>query len=81
MGSEFPSLKGRQLFRLLTAQLGYEVVRSGKGSGRQLRAPGRGDVTFHYHDSRSLAPQEVRRVLVLQVGLSREDALEVARRG
>lgn len=70
----FPSLKARALMRLLTRELGYEVVRQ-RGSHRTLRANGRPQILFAYHDGASLAPGIVADVLCKQVGLDTETAL------
>lgn len=76
----FPSLKARVMLRLLQAELGYSLVRR-SGSHRRLVAVGRPELTFAFHDRRSLTPVEVRDILVKQVGLSVDDALKVVRGG
>jgi predicted RNA binding protein YcfA (HicA-like mRNA interferase family) len=75
--TEFPSLKARRLLAILIANpLNYRVTRQ-TGSHRRLRAEGRPSLTWAYHDRRTLAPGEVRRVLVHHVGLAEEDALRL----
>jgi predicted RNA binding protein YcfA (HicA-like mRNA interferase family) len=64
------------MLRLLQAELGYSVVRQ-SGSHRRLVAEGRPELTFAFHDRRSLTPVEVRDILVKQVGLKLDDALKV----
>ncbi len=67
-------MKARQLERILCGSaLGYEVVRR-SGSHRTLRAPGRPDVTFSFHDHQTVGPAIVRKVLTKEVGLSDEEA-------
>lgn len=67
------------MLRLLKG-LGYEVVRQ-TGSHRRLKASGRPDLTFAFHDRDTLAPGVVRDILVKQAGLAQDEALEVVRRG
>jgi predicted RNA binding protein YcfA (HicA-like mRNA interferase family) len=71
----FPSLKGRQMLRIL-GSLGYEEVRC-RGSHRRLTADGRPPLTFAFHDGASLAPGVVRDILVKQAGLDFKEALRV----
>jgi len=80
VANPFPSLKARAMPRLLQAELGYAVVRQ-VSSHRRLVAEGRPELTFAFHDNRSLTPVEVRDILVKQVGLSVDDALKVVRGG
>jgi predicted RNA binding protein YcfA (HicA-like mRNA interferase family) len=68
------------MLTVLEVKLGYEVVRQ-SGSHRRLRAEGRPALTFAFHDRASLAPGVVRDILVKQVGLKVEQALEVVGRG
>jgi predicted RNA binding protein YcfA (HicA-like mRNA interferase family) len=75
--ADFPSLKARRLLGILTSNpLNYRVTRQ-VGSHRRLRADGRPPLTWAYHDRRTLAPGEVRRVLVHHVGLDEDDALRL----
>jgi predicted RNA binding protein YcfA (HicA-like mRNA interferase family) len=67
------------MLRLLS-RLGHEEERR-SGSHRRLVAAGRPDVTFAFHDRASLSPGVVRSILVRQVGLTVDEALEVVRRG
>jgi len=72
--TEFPSIKAKDLLRILERDpLHYRVVRR-NGSHRRLKAPGRPTITFAFHDRRSLAPGEVRAVLVKDVGLAEDEA-------
>jgi predicted RNA binding protein YcfA (HicA-like mRNA interferase family) len=72
--AEFPSLKATKLLRILQSDpLNYRITRQA-GSHRRLRAEGRPPLTWAFHDRRTLAPGEVRRVLVNQVGLAEDEA-------
>jgi predicted RNA binding protein YcfA (HicA-like mRNA interferase family) len=75
-------MKPRELLRVL-AHLGYveKTPRTG-GSHQTLVAPGRPTLTFAFHPSvSSIGPVMVRRILVQQVGLTQQEALEAIRRG
>ncbi len=75
--TQFPSLKARQLRRILEAEpLGYRVVRQA-GSHRTLRAPGRPSIIFAFHDRATIAPGHVRHILVRQLGLTQDEALRL----
>ena len=75
--ARFPSLKARQLFRVLTSKpLGYRVVRQ-SGSHRRLEAIGRPPITFSFHDRQTIRPATVKRILYDQVGLDEEEALRL----
>ncbi|THJ49410.1 type II toxin-antitoxin system HicA family toxin [Candidatus Frankia alpina] len=86
MTGEFPSLKARQLLRVL-GRLGYRVTRQDGSSHRWLVAPvargdGRPRLLIAFHDRTTVGPGLVRQILVRQilvkqVGLSVEEALEV----
>lgn len=70
----------RKFKRLLRRELGYreDPARAG-GSHVWLRADGRPDIRWAFHD-REMAPVEVRAVLTRQVGLTVDEAKEVFRR-
>lgn len=71
----FPSIKAKTLLKILEREpLNYRVVRQ-SGSHRRMKAPGRPTITFASHDGRTLAPGEVRAVLVKDVGLEEHEAL------
>ncbi len=73
--AEFPSTKAKDLLKVLEREpLNYRVVRQ-SGSHRRMKAPGRPTITFAFHAGRSLAPGEVRAVLVKDVGLAEAEAL------
>jgi len=75
----FPSMKARAMLRLLYS-CGYQAEHKG-GSHRRLTCDGRPTLVFAYHDKAEIAPGVVRSILIKQVGLSREEALKVIRRG
>jgi len=71
---DFPSMKARRLLAILMREpLNYRVVRQ-TGSHRTLHAPGRPPVTFGFHDSRTVRPSTVRKILCRQVGLEPDEA-------
>lgn len=74
---QFPSLKARQLLRVLEAEpLSYRVVRR-SGSHRRLQAPGRPPITFSFHDRQTIRPATVKKILCRQVGLDQDEALRL----
>lgn len=75
MPNPFPSLKARQMLRVLIG-LGYRPIAT-KGSHIKLGAEGRPQLTFAFHSGVSLAPGVVRDILVKQVGLDPDEALKV----
>jgi predicted RNA binding protein YcfA (HicA-like mRNA interferase family) len=64
------------LWVLLADPLNYEITRQ-SGSHRRLQVEGRPSLTWAFHDGRTLAPGEVRRVLVKHVGLAEDEALHL----
>jgi predicted RNA binding protein YcfA (HicA-like mRNA interferase family) len=73
--ARFPSLKAKELIRVLQAQpLSYRIVRQ-KGSHRKLEAPNRPTITFAFHDNQTIRPATVKDILCNQVGLAEQDAL------
>jgi predicted RNA binding protein YcfA (HicA-like mRNA interferase family) len=70
-------LKAKRLLRILTSDpLNYRVTRQ-SGSHRRLHADGHPALTWAFDDGRTLAPGEVRRVLVNHVGLAEDEALQL----
>lgn len=70
-------MKAKRLLWILTSQpLNYRVTRQ-SGSHRRLQAKGRPSLTWAFHDQRTLAQGEVRRVLVRHVGLAEDEALRL----
>jgi predicted RNA binding protein YcfA (HicA-like mRNA interferase family) len=73
--ARFPSLKAKQLLRVLQAEpLGYRIVRQ-KGSHRKLEAASRPTIVFAFHDGQTIRPATIRDILCNQVGLSEREAL------
>ncbi len=73
MGESFPSLRARDLERIIEAVCGAPVRQ--KGSHRQYRSPnGGGTFTFAFHGSDTVGPHLVRRILVRDVGLTKDEA-------
>ena len=78
MGNAWPSHKASYVLRLLQRQLGYvKVAGTQEGSHVWLEAPGRPRIRWAYHNKRSLAPRELKRLLVEDVKLSLDEAKEV----
>ena len=80
--SHFPSLKAGALLRILCREpLNYSVVsKRGKGSHRILKASGRQDIIFGFHDGTTIPPGIVRKILTINAGLSLEEALALVRK-
>lgn len=73
----FPSLKAKQLLKVLEAEpLGYRIVRQ-TDSHRTLEAPRRPKLVFAFHDKATIAPGLVRQILVRPVGLAEREALRL----
>jgi predicted RNA binding protein YcfA (HicA-like mRNA interferase family) len=74
MAGAFPSMKANDLLKVLTREpLNYAIVRQ-QVSHRRLKAQGRPTLTFAFHAKRTLAPGEVRDVLVKDAGLDVDEA-------
>jgi predicted RNA binding protein YcfA (HicA-like mRNA interferase family) len=72
-------MKVRAFLAVLAAEpLGYRIVRQ-TGSHRILEAPGRRRLVVAFH-GREVPSHLVRRILVVEAGLTVEEALEVIRR-
>ena len=73
----FPSMKAKQLLAVLVREpLGYRIARQ-KGSHRHLVAAGRPPILYAFHDGHSVPPGRVRKILVDQVGLEEQEALDL----
>jgi predicted RNA binding protein YcfA (HicA-like mRNA interferase family) len=71
---QYPSLKAKQLLRILTSEpLSYEIVRQ-KGSHRRLESPNYPPLTFSFHDRQTIPSGLVKRILTQQVGLAEDEA-------
>jgi predicted RNA binding protein YcfA (HicA-like mRNA interferase family) len=74
---KYPSMKGRELERLLTSSaLGYAIT-SQRGSHRKLQSPHHPSIVFSYHDGADVSPNAVKKILTQDVGLSEVEALRV----
>jgi predicted RNA binding protein YcfA (HicA-like mRNA interferase family) len=70
-------MKARALLAVLERQpLGYAVKRQ-RGSHRVLVAPGRPTIVYAFHDRQTIRPATVRKILVRQVGLEEQEALDL----
>jgi predicted RNA binding protein YcfA (HicA-like mRNA interferase family) len=76
---QFPSLKARQLRRVLErGPLLYTSAPSADGSHTKLvSGAGYPKLNWAFHDGQSLPPGMVRTILVKQVGLTAEEALRL----
>lgn len=73
----FPSVKAGELLKtLLRHPLNYQIHRQ-RGSHRTLRADGRGQILFSYHEGATVPPGAVRKILVQDAGLTEDEALEL----
>jgi predicted RNA binding protein YcfA (HicA-like mRNA interferase family) len=71
---DFPSLKAKQLLRILKRKpLDYEVVAQ-NGSHRKLESEGRPTINFAWHDRATVPPRAVKSLLVSKIGLTEEEA-------
>lgn len=75
MGVNYPSMKSSDLLHIL-AHLGYIEDRR-VGSRRRLKANGRPDLTFAFHDGQTVPPGLVRKILAKDVGLSEDEIREI----
>ena len=75
MGVNYPSMKSSDLLHIL-AHLGYIEDRR-VGSHRRLKANGRPDLTFAFHDGQTVPPGLVRKIVAKDVGLSEDEIREI----
>lgn len=72
--SDFPSLKGKKLIKILKRNpLNYEVTRQ-SGSHKTLESRNYPRLTFSFRDSQEISGGVVSDILIKQVGLSPEEA-------
>lgn len=82
MGADgFPAMKSSALKRLLKAKLGYREVPDSRRGGSHiwLDSDEYPRIRWAFH-GREVASIEVRKLLIEQVGLTREQALEVVKK-
>lgn len=75
-------MRGRELLRLVKRKpLSYKVVAESRKSGgghRKLESPnGYPPLMFSFHDNADIKPRVVRKVLVNDIGLTEEEALNL----
>lgn len=77
----FPAIRAPELKRLLMKRLGYREVPDSRrgGSHSWLHSDQYQRIRWAFHPSREVSSIEVRRLLMVQIGLSKKDALEVLR--
>lgn len=74
MNVRYPSLKAKQLMRILKRKpLSYRID-STNGSHRHLKSPDYPDLDFCWHDKDTIPSGLVRRVLTKRIGLTDEEA-------
>jgi len=77
MGDPFPSLRGRQMRKILTRLCGKPLP---GGKHPRFRSPKTGQLfSYGYHDQREIRPGMVQRILVSDVGLSVDEARKETR--
>jgi predicted RNA binding protein YcfA (HicA-like mRNA interferase family) len=75
--SNFPTMKARDLLRILQRKpLSCSIMRT-KGSHRTLRTPTGRIFLYAHHDAKELSGHQVRKVLIDNLGLNETEALEV----
>ncbi|MBI3430175.1 MAG: type II toxin-antitoxin system HicA family toxin [Actinobacteria bacterium] len=75
--SNFPTMKARDLLRILQRKpLNCSIMRT-RGSHRTLRTPTGKIFRYSYHDSKELSGNQVRDVLMDDLGLTEREALGV----
>lgn len=76
-GPRYPSLKARKLLAILQREpLNYEIVRV-HGSHKTLKSPEYPRVLFAFHDTRTIPPGLVRKILEKDVGLTAAQAADI----
>lgn len=75
---QFPSLKAQRVRSILCREpLGYEIVRQ-SGSHRRLESRnGYPPLSFSFHDGVTVPPRALRKILMNDVGLTEQDALDL----
>lgn len=73
----FPSMKAKRLLAILMREpLNHRVARQ-RGSHRWLASPDYPSFSFAFHDRDEVKPHKVRKVLVKDVGLGEDEALDL----
>ena len=77
--ANFPTIKARELLRILQRKpLSCSIIRT-RGSHRTLRRPSGRTVHYAHHETKELSGHQVRNVLIDDLGLTEKEALEVLR--
>ena len=75
--TQFGSMKAKDLFALLRRRpLGYQVTHQ-TGSHRKLESDHYPPLLFAFHDRDTVPPGLVRKILTKDVGLSKQEALDL----
>ena len=75
VGDRFPSMKARELRRVLARRpLDYSSDRTAGSHETLTSAAGYPQLVFAFHDGETISPGLVRKILVKDVGLSLEEA-------
>ena len=75
VGDRFPSMKARELRRVLGRRpLNYEADRTAGSHETLTSDAGYPQLTFAFHDGDTISPGLVRKILVKDVGLSVDEA-------
>jgi predicted RNA binding protein YcfA (HicA-like mRNA interferase family) len=73
---QFPSLKAMRLFAILKRKPLYYKVAHRTGSHRKMTSSqGYPDIEFAFHDKMTIPGRMVRKILVIDVGLSEQEAI------
>ncbi len=77
--SNFPTMKARDLLRIMQRKpLSCSIMRT-RGSHRTLKTPTGRTFLYAYRDAKELSGHQVRSVLIDDLGLNEKEALEVLR--
>lgn len=77
VSKQFPSTRATRLLAVLMRQpLGYSIARQ-SGSDRRLTSPDYPPLTFAFHCGQELSAGLIRKILVKDVGLTVDQALDV----
>jgi predicted RNA binding protein YcfA (HicA-like mRNA interferase family) len=78
VGEKWPAMKGKRLDAVLRRLCGEPLRQS--GSHRVFKSHKTGlNFVFSYHDSKEVTGDQVRRILVTDVGLSKDEARKEVR--
>ena len=75
----FPTMKARELLRILQRKPLSCLIMRTRGSHRTLRTPTGRTFQYAHHDAKELSGHQVRNVLMDDLRLTEKEALEVLR--